>query len=104
MHAERMKQRREQVDMSQERLGQLIGTRREKIAAWESGREDIPATDLALVARALSVPSDWLLGLSEDIRARDAKKLDSLEILAIKILRSKPKERRKLLVQVMKVF
>jgi transcriptional regulator with XRE-family HTH domain len=64
-HARRLKQRRLQVGMSITRLAALAKISPEQIECYEKGEEDIPASVLFSLARALSVTSDWLLGLSD---------------------------------------
>lgn len=61
--AERLKERRKAVNMSQENLASAINCSYRSIQKWEDG-QTIPRADMLLaLAVALEVPTDWLLGL-----------------------------------------
>jgi transcriptional regulator with XRE-family HTH domain len=82
IQAERIRERRKQLGLSQ---------------------EDIPATHLREIARALNVSADWLLGLTDELEEAQAHKLDKLELLAIKFLRQKQANRKKAIVHILKL-
>lgn len=53
--------------LSQQTLADTVaGGHQSTIAAYESDRREMAIETLTLVARALSVSSDWILGLSDD--------------------------------------
>lgn len=61
--AERLKERRKAVNMSQEHLACVVHCSYRSIQKWEDGHT-IPRADMLLaLAIALDVPTDWLLGL-----------------------------------------
>ncbi len=52
---------REQANMSQEDLGNLLGVTRQTIAAWEKGERAPTLEQLSKISRALNTPLDLLL-------------------------------------------
>lgn len=67
MFAERLKIARASRGHSQESLGQIVNLPRQQIYRWESGGV-IPNSDtVVMLARALEVSADYLLGLSDDM-------------------------------------
>lgn len=98
IHNQRLKERRQRLDIPRSRLSNLCDISEARIRAYEDGVGDIPATDLAVLARALSVSADWLLGLTDDVDPSVAKKLSDVEIMAVKLIRRKePKRHRDIL-------
>ena len=60
---ERLRQLREDKDLSQADLAAMLGTTRQQIGKYETGRQDMTAAKLAALCRALGVSADYLLGL-----------------------------------------
>lgn len=60
---ERLRQLREDKDLSQAELAAMLGTTRQQIGKYETGRQDMTAAKLAALCRALGVSADYLLGL-----------------------------------------
>lgn len=105
----RIKECREDVDLSQKELAELIDVTPSAVNQYEKG-EKIPSTETLLkLAKALGVATDYLLGASQEkdilidedvsIAFRDFKRLttsDRANILAnIAFLREKAKKRDK---------
>ena len=67
----RIRQRREELGMSQEELASRMGYRsKSSITKIEKGINDIPQNKLEDFADALETSTAWLLGLSEEEQAR----------------------------------
>ena len=49
-----------------QQLSEETGISKRSIGYYESGEIDVKAGKLAVLCKALSVSSDWLLGLSDD--------------------------------------
>lgn len=63
---ERIKQRREELGMSQDELAKLLGYKtRSTIAKIEKGVNDIPQNKIKLFADALKTTTSWLLDIEE---------------------------------------
>jgi ribosome-binding protein aMBF1 (putative translation factor) len=62
---ERLREARKRANISQAKLADLVGVEKETIAGYErKGR--IPAVDIAAeIAKALSVPLSWLIGMDD---------------------------------------
>jgi transcriptional regulator with XRE-family HTH domain len=63
----RIKQLREEKDLTQKDLAQLLKSSPSKISMWERGERDPVSEDLAQIAKYFNVTTDYLLGIS-DIR------------------------------------
>ena len=61
----RVRLRRMLIGMSQQNLGELLGLTFQQVQKYEKGANRIAATRLVAVARALSVPLEFLLGQTE---------------------------------------
>lgn len=60
---ERLRQLREDKDLTQAGLAALLGTSRQQVGKYEAGLQDMTAAKLAALCRALDVSADYLLGL-----------------------------------------
>ncbi len=56
---------REKKGITQEKLSEMLKIKREKLAKWETGLQDLKTQDIVALSKALNVTSDYLLGLSE---------------------------------------
>lgn len=68
MIAERIREAREAAGHTQTSLAELMGITHQQVWRWESGKIIPEAQKIALLAKALNVSSDYLLGLSDDPR------------------------------------
>lgn len=63
----KIKEIREHLDLSQERIAKLLGINRIAISQIENGQRKISAEEIAKLARIFNMPSDVLLDLEKDI-------------------------------------
>ncbi len=67
----KIRQRREQLDLSQQELARLLGMTQARISEIESGaRPNVNLNNLRNLARALGVSADYLIGTWEDNAAQ----------------------------------
>lgn len=59
---DRIAARRSSLDLTQDQLADKTGLKRTSIQAYEANRNAIPSETLALIADALKVSTDYLLG------------------------------------------
>ena len=64
---ERLRQLREDRDMTQAELAAMLGTTRKQVGKYETGRQEMTAGKLAALCRALGVSADYLLGLPKGL-------------------------------------
>lgn len=70
MFASRLKAARERLGLNQTELARLIGVEQQQINRWEAGR-NVPNIETAVIlARALNVTGDYLLGLVDTFTGR----------------------------------
>lgn len=100
VHAERIRERRKQLRISQEDLADVLGTTQSQISRYEKGENDPTGEILAALASALETSADWLLGLTDDVARPVTSKSDLSEdekqLLEI-YRRKSPEVRRKVL-------
>jgi len=70
MFRERLKQIRDMRELTQSDLGAMVGLDLNTISRYETGKTEPSADIIALLARALDVSADYLLGLKDDPRGR----------------------------------
>ena len=68
---QRIAQKRKELGLSQEALGEQLGVSRQAIYKWESGTTLPEIEKLIALSRIFSVPVGWLLGVEEDIPAQE---------------------------------
>lgn len=64
--SERIKDRRQKLNLNQEELADLVGISRNVLSSYESGRNVPPGNTLVPLADALKSSVDYLLGRSDD--------------------------------------
>lgn len=103
--ANRVRERRRQLGMSQEELAALIGSSQRQISKYENGLNDPTGDVLVALAHALDTSADWLLGLSNTAeRHLDGESdLNADERELILIYRSKPASKRRQVVEIARV-
>ena len=62
MFIERLKQLRNEKDMTQEDLAKILNVKQQTIGGWETGRTEPDLSTLGLMAEFFDVTSDYLLG------------------------------------------
>ena len=63
---QRIAAKRKEQDLSQERLGELLGVSRQSIYKWESDTSLPDIDKLVALSRLFGVPVGWLLGVEEE--------------------------------------
>lgn len=69
----RLKDLREDKDMTQTDLAMLLQTTQPQIYRYESGQRDIPLDKLVFICRYFNVSADYVLGLPEGMPYRHSK-------------------------------
>ena len=64
---ERLRQLREDKDLSQADLAAILGTTRHQISKYETGQQEMTVGKLVAICRALNVSADYLLGLPKGL-------------------------------------
>ncbi len=78
--ARRIRERRELLGLKRERLADLIGVSYTGYSAKEIGTREFGATELVIVARALGVTTDYLLG-HEEMEDLDQEDRDTIRFI-----------------------
>ena len=63
---QRLKDLREDKDLNQTEIAQILNTSREQYSRWERGATEIPTHHLITLARFYRVSVDYLLGLTNN--------------------------------------
>ena len=66
---QRLKDMREDHDMTQSQIAELLGTAREQYNKYETGKQELPMHHFITLARYYNVSLDYLAGLIETPRA-----------------------------------
>lgn len=66
MIGERIREARTRAKHNQTSLAELINTSPKNVSRWESGEYTPEAPTIGLIAKALNVSADYLLGLTDD--------------------------------------
>lgn len=105
IQAQRIRQRRKQLKMSQEDLAAAINASQGQVSRYEKGDNDPTSEVLIQLAKALSTSTDWLLGLTEypepPVLGQDD--LSDVEQKILQIIRSKTPEQRQRIVEIIKL-
>ena len=64
-HYQRLKDLREDKDMTQGEIAPILGTSREQYSRWERGAQEIPTHHIITLALFYNVSADYILGLPE---------------------------------------
>ncbi len=65
----RLKDMREDHDLTQEAVGKLLGTTQQQYYKYEKGIQEIPVHHLIALANYYRVTTDYLLGRTNKLRA-----------------------------------
>lgn len=68
----RIKELRQERELTQAQVAKAIGTSQRNIGRWENGENEPTASFISLLANFFEVTSDYLLGLEDDFGARTA--------------------------------
>lgn len=84
--SERILLRRRQLELSQQELAEQCGFPYQVISGLERGRQSVYAERLKILAQALRVSADYLLGLSDAIEERDDEVGEETEPPAVELI------------------
>lgn len=104
--AERIRNRREALQMTQEELGELIGKDQKQVWRYETGANQPTAAVLSKIAVALETTTDWLLGLTDfqERPLRGEGDLDDIERETVELLRRQDAQTRKRMLNALKAL
>ena len=74
MQLDRIRALREDKDWSQQKLADMLNINRRTYSAYETGVNAIPLDILAALARIYGTSTDYLLGLTDEVRPYPPKK------------------------------
>ena len=74
MQLDRIRALREDKDWSQQKLADMLHANRRTYPAYETGVNAIPLDILAALARIYGTSTDYLLGLTDEVRPYPPKK------------------------------
>lgn len=101
----RIKQRRIQLEMSQQDLADILRTTQQQIYRYEAGKNNPTSDVIIAVAKALDTSTDWLLGLTDDVKPFQGESdLTDMEREMINIMRRKSPDQQRQLVDVARVI
>lgn len=101
----RIHDRREQLGLTQEQLGELIGKDQKQVWRYEAGKQIPSAETLVQLARALETTTDYLVGESDVVKnVSGVDDLDSLEVELIEMLRSQRPDQREKIVNAIRAL
>jgi len=98
---QRIKERRRQLDISQEQLALLLGTTQNQVWRYESGKNDPTGDVLVRIAQALETSVDYLLGLTE---TPGDSRLSDYEREALELLRAKTEDQQRRAVEILRML
>jgi HTH-type transcriptional regulator, cell division transcriptional repressor len=100
----RIRQRRKQLNMTQEDLAAAVQAQQKQISMWERGESE-PSTEMVYnLAKSLNVSADWLFGISDEMVSIGESSLTSAEKAALELLRSQPPDQQERIVNAIKAL
>lgn len=66
----RLRDIREDRDLTQRDIAELLQTTQQTYALWEQGKRELPIRHLITLCKFYDVSADYLLGLSDDLKRR----------------------------------
>ena len=101
----RIKNRRKEIGMSADKLGEILGKDRSTIYRYEKGDiENLPLDILQPIAQALNTTPQYLMGWQEDKKSLpDEMKLTEGEKMLLDLFRQVPESQQKLVLQMISV-
>lgn len=101
----RIKQRREQLKLTQIDLAERTRSSQKQIWLYESGK-GMPSIDkLMILAEVLQTTTDWLLGLTEEVEPiTSVDELNTSEVKLLNIYRSKSRESQEKIIETAKII
>lgn len=65
-YTERLRELREDNDLTQEQVANALGLKREQYRRYEAGINEIKASHIIKIARFYHISTDYLLGLTDE--------------------------------------
>jgi transcriptional regulator with XRE-family HTH domain len=102
----RIKQRRKELGMSADKLGEVLGKDRSTIYRYEKGDiENLPLDILEPIAKALGTTPAYLMGWKEDKKSSPEElKLSEGEKLLLDLFRQIPEDQQKVFLEMGRVY
>lgn len=89
---ERLKDLREENDLKQEEIAEILKTTQSNYSRWENGTEFIPLKKLSLLCNYFDVSMDYIIGLTRSSKGNGKHNLNSKIIgKRLRMLRNKKK-------------
>ena len=100
----RIKQRRKELGMSADKLGEILGKDRSTIFRYEKGDiENLPLDILQPIAKALNTTPTYLMGWEDKKNTPEEPKLTEGEKMLLDLFRQVPEPQQKLVLQMISV-
>lgn len=77
----RLKDLREDKDLNQKQVGEIIGTSGNYYGDYENGKRDIPTERMIILAKYYQVSMDYITGLTNDKGGLHKNNLEETELL-----------------------
>lgn len=74
MYLKRLKSLREDIDAKQATIANVLKITRQQYSLYETGKRDIPAEYICILAKFYNTSSDYILELTDDIKPYHTKK------------------------------
>lgn len=101
----RIKQRRQQLGLTQADLSLLADISQTMISKYEAAQHEPAAHALFQLAKALDTSTDWLLGLTNEVNEVGGHQdLSELERQVVHIMRSKSPDQQKKLLEIARLL
>lgn len=84
----RLKDLREDMDMNQTKVADIIGTSQSYYAQYENGKREMPFDRVVTLAKFYNVSLDYIAGRTNDKRGLSRSEMNEQETLLIKKFRS----------------
>ena len=101
----RIKQRRKEIGMSADKLGDILGKDRSTIYRYEKGDiENLPLDILQPIAKALGTTPAYLMGWQDNKPTPPADELTEGEKLLLDLFRQIPEDQQKVFLEMGRVY
>src|SRR5690349_8283638 len=100
----RLRERRQQMGISQQELAEQVGVDQAALSKMEGVAGNPTASNIVKLTRALGCTSDWLLGISDHGPDELPSDLSSIEREIIAMLRTKSVSQQQKLLEVIKLL
>ena len=101
----RIKQRRKELGMSADKLGEILGKDRSTIFRYEKGDiENLPLDILQPIAKALNTTPTYLMGWEDKKSTPDEPKLTEGEELLLNLFRQIPEAQQQVFLEMGRVY